>query len=911
MNDFKHIFNVDKFYNAYCFRYDFHQLLKFFSFSESSTFTRQHFLRKFDYFLPSLNHSNFSYIYSRFHSLPKNIQGQDIKITISDFIPRNPIDINNNLFIRQFHYFSITNPNFHRYFYVTFSRDNDKLSFKSFESFKFSSNLTKGKLVSYNNVYSFNFNLNKYSLSTNRQRSLGVIKYFSLSPYIFDKPCPPFPPTNSFSYDSFIPPSTPFIPETPTSSLIHKEKKNFAVLLPLLRSFSFSSSFNLPFSTNPFFIPLQFIIVHFKPSPSLLSFPFPTFKLFDLSSFLNLPLNSNSNPSHSNPSHSNTSHSNPSNDTPFDLLFHDLFLYLQTNNLKYIYCFHFQFFYSILESFISKCGRNFLSLGHKPSFSQDDSDVDDVLPKAILISGLFNFYNFSAFFPIPPSSKSTLNLINDFRDSIPPLFLRVPHLILAFSPFNLASTVHCSISHKLASSLFPSSSPSLPQLLNYLFSTHSSLFFILNPPFSFFKNFSDSSSSSSSPFSFSSILSLFPSSSSYRISAFFYLYFFSSSLLYILKSFDHFLSYYNTTLFSRFSVSLSSLSLSLFHNSGLGPSNLLSKYTNSLPKDTFLRTAYFGGLSTVFRHKVHNKVFAFDVNSLYPFSMLNPLPVNKPTLISNISLKDLPKFFGFLFATVSTPPGIFIPFLLTRPTLTHPKAPTGTFKGLFFSHELLYALELGYDITLHYGRLYDKKVLCRDYVLHFFNLKLINKDQPIKRFIAKLFLNTLYGKLAQKPNLNTLPNDFQDLDLLHKRPFKLTPSDIIPSSPQIGAAITAYSRIHMHKLLVKFQDHLLYSDTDSIYLDIDLRKTNPELIGDDIGLLKFEGAYDKAIFLKSKTYLLFKSASPSWLPSSWPGSSASGCPCSSPSSALASHEKSPFSIDTARLSVLLLLSLAV
>jgi len=41
-------------------------------------------------------------------------------------------------------------------------------------------------------------------------------------------------------------------------------------------------------------------------------------------------------------------------------------------------------------------------------------------------------------------------------------------------------------------------------------------------------------------------------------------------------------------------------------------------------------------------------------------------------------------------------------------------------------------------------------------------------------------------------------------------------------SNSIASAVTAYSRIEINKLKLQFVDHLLYSDTDSIFTDIPL-----------------------------------------------------------------------------------------
>ena len=50
-------------------------------------------------------------------------------------------------------------------------------------------------------------------------------------------------------------------------------------------------------------------------------------------------------------------------------------------------------------------------------------------------------------------------------------------------------------------------------------------------------------------------------------------------------------------------------------------------------------------------------LYYYDVNSLYPYSMLKDMPVGKPTYI--IGDIDLNQSFGFFFAEIKTPSGLY------------------------------------------------------------------------------------------------------------------------------------------------------------------------------------------------------------------------------------------------------------
>ncbi len=111
---------------------------------------------------------------------------------------------------------------------------------------------------------------------------------------------------------------------------------------------------------------------------------------------------------------------------------------------------------------------------------------------------------------------------------------------------------------------------------------------------------------------------------------------------------------------------------------------LLIYRSNYMPKDAqihltdsklynLLRTGYTGGAVDVYKPRppIINgkpcKVYAYDVNSLYPSVMLkNDKPVGKPTFIKgHLDIHD-PKVFGFVFVDVSAPEDLHIPLLQVR-----------------------------------------------------------------------------------------------------------------------------------------------------------------------------------------------------------------------------------------------------
>ena len=83
----------------------------------------------------------------------------------------------------------------------------------------------------------------------------------------------------------------------------------------------------------------------------------------------------------------------------------------------------------------------------------------------------------------------------------------------------------------------------------------------------------------------------------------------------------------------------------------------LKVYDLSRRLDSELRKAYLGGIVDVYRPHLIGTGYYYDVNSLYPTAMCEPLPVGLPTPI-NLSINEFLKgdFFGFIEATVQAPP---------------------------------------------------------------------------------------------------------------------------------------------------------------------------------------------------------------------------------------------------------------
>lgn len=325
--------------------------------------------------------------------------------------------------------------------------------------------------------------------------------------------------------------------------------------------------------------------------------------------------------------------------------------------------------------------------------------------------------------------------------------------------------------------------------------------------------------------------------------------------------------------------------------------------------DLFIRKSYRGGVVDVYKPKIENGYY-YDVNSLYPYIMSNshmPIGIGKfgnAKFDKNFEIND---FFGFIYVKVKTPNSLYIPFLTTNDPKYGLISPLGEWKDIYFSEEIKYALTLGYCFEYFEYYKFDKKIIFDEYVKDIYSQRLSYKEKGNLSSILKLLLNSLYGRfgmsnsiykniLLKNPEeinyLNQLNliynvekiNQFENGDIkmnlirfnevpnlthikkLHS--FNLiddslynqllksstTKVDNLNIAVHISSAITAYSRIYMHKIKHKYAKNLYYSDTDSLVTDI---KLEDQLISEtQLGLLKLEYKIISGLFIAPKLYYL-------------------------------------------------------
>ena len=303
------------------------------------------------------------------------------------------------------------------------------------------------------------------------------------------------------------------------------------------------------------------------------------------------------------------------------------------------------------------------------------------------------------------------------------------------------------------------------------------------------------------------------------------------------------------------------------------------EYFPTLPVaiDNDIRRAYKGGyvyLKPEHRNERGLKGCRLDVNSLYPSVMYDrvlpwgypmyfegaPDPDEryclfivrlkcafdlKPRHLPTIQLKNSMRFIPTEYLTTSD--GAIVEMTLTNVDL-----------DLFLEH---------YDVSdltyINGWKFKGVSGLFKEYIDHWMKIK--ETSTGALRQLAKLMLNSLYGKFATNPRaykrISYLDEDgvvqyeIIDTEEKAKRHNVAPPEPRDPVYTAMGAFITAYAREKTIRSGQAVYDRFIYSDTDSLHLigeeppeDIDVHPTK-------LGAWKNEGTFTDSVFLRAKTYM--------------------------------------------------------
>src|SRR2546429_1353901 len=284
------------------------------------------------------------------------------------------------------------------------------------------------------------------------------------------------------------------------------------------------------------------------------------------------------------------------------------------------------------------------------------------------------------------------------------------------------------------------------------------------------------------------------------------------------------------------------------------------------------------------------KVYCYDVNSLYPYIMASiTMPVGHPTYFEGNIRKFDPEAYGFFYCKVTTPKYLEHPLLQIHCKTKsgyRTVSPLGQFEAMIHSSEMDKYIKHGYHFDIIWGYRFEQDYVFKDFIrdLYMYRLK-YSKTDPLN-YINKIIMNSLYGRFGMDDNFTnsiivdkdsylkyeneSFDNIIDITPLKHKYLLEVksdNTSTMLDNGREthkvnvaIASTITANARIYMSQ----FKNHpdlkLFYSDTDSIYTNLNPEQMNELFQGivssTRLGKLKLESVCDKAIFLGPKLYYL-------------------------------------------------------
>lgn len=292
---------------------------------------------------------------------------------------------------------------------------------------------------------------------------------------------------------------------------------------------------------------------------------------------------------------------------------------------------------------------------------------------------------------------------------------------------------------------------------------------------------------------------------------------------------------------------------------------------------TIARQSYFGGRSEVYRTEGQNLRY-YDFNSSYPAAMLEPMPVGNAHVVNGAPPAKFlsQEFVGICKARVYIPDTCTIPPL---PYRLNEKLcfPVGQFDGTWDHSELELLHECGGSYEITESIWYESRPVFAHMVreLYRFRDKACASYEPGLAEIAKLMLNSLYGKFGMRPERRKILILGCDDIPVNAKPANGDPDCLVWYAqedtdapyiiPQIASHVTALARTrlwrHMHAVECSGKGHIYYCDTDSMLTDAELPSSNA------LGALKDEypGLLLNGSFISPKVYLIQAMGENEWL----------------------------------------------
>lgn len=274
--------------------------------------------------------------------------------------------------------------------------------------------------------------------------------------------------------------------------------------------------------------------------------------------------------------------------------------------------------------------------------------------------------------------------------------------------------------------------------------------------------------------------------------------------------------------------------------------------------------SYRGGLTKVnekYRGKLLTDVISFDVNSLYPSVMLqNTMPIGSGKIFTTIEEAEAETYKK----------QIVVVYVEDVKVKDNYHSFIGLFKGFSYGRysyedevidKTFYLWRDEYELfKMVYGGTYkilevigfkEASFVFDNYILKWYDKKKF-ADNEVERSIAKLMLNSLYGKFGMNDlRTSKIPVSYDEKGIIYEKDDNVT----IYYYKPIASYITSMARVKTATAIQLCKERFVYCDTDSIYLTGCEMPHNIDIDGKRLGAWKYEGHYPRFKALKAKCYL--------------------------------------------------------
>ncbi len=323
------------------------------------------------------------------------------------------------------------------------------------------------------------------------------------------------------------------------------------------------------------------------------------------------------------------------------------------------------------------------------------------------------------------------------------------------------------------------------------------------------------------------------------------------------------------------SLTISRLSLNIYLSHYLGESKI--PLINKPDIYNFVKLGYYGGITEVYKPFCEKGNY-YDVNSEYPYVSKGTLPGNECKYIEDFTGLglDLDKLFGFFYCKIKTNNAYLglLPLHINGSLIL----PNGEFYGVWFSEELKFAKENGYDITVLKGYNFNRiDNVFNKYVDELYEIR--SKSFGVQKAVTKMLLNAPFGRFGMsifKPITEFVNREKLDFILSTHEVKSLVEINqdnfLLTYNPEISKTVCVKSGLNYIKVLninkkdiennSKFKDvSITTSAAITSYARIYMNKVKVWILsnkglGDLIGLFKLEYKIEKGYFISAKTYCI-------------------------------------------------------